>query len=314
MKSGTIATSAGPIVWSRSSDGTVNANGAGQQLTITVGQATDGSSQSKLVFSRVGQNPYLTVQTVAKESQNAGTLTVNAGQSHLTLALAEIDRTSSSATATVSGSILANAAAAPSAAPGKKAVIGNGSPGTVAQAINWTGRVDLTKNPLVGRPISGWPQQAFASELKAAAFFAPLGKVPMDPAVTPPQGGASSGAAGHGGLQQKSTAGSVLKGLTWGAAAALGAAVTGGAALPIIAAGLAGFDASMGADLISEWDSQVPAQPPPNPDPPPTEDPTGPSTQVSHEDPPPPPDGSDDGSGGGGGDPSADDKPGHEQQ
>jgi hypothetical protein len=89
-KGGTINTAAGPLKWSRASNGIVNANGNGQQLTITPTEASDGSSQSKAVFSRAGQAPYLTIQSLVQPNQNAVTLTLTGGQSHLTLALRDL--------------------------------------------------------------------------------------------------------------------------------------------------------------------------------------------------------------------------------
>ncbi|MGB7039676.1 MAG: hypothetical protein WBD83_08650, partial [Xanthobacteraceae bacterium] len=64
---GTISTSsAGPINWTRAVDGTFTASGDGQQLTITPSQGNDGS---KLVFSRIGQAPYLTAKSVMHQHE-----------------------------------------------------------------------------------------------------------------------------------------------------------------------------------------------------------------------------------------------------
>lgn len=307
-QNGTINTSAGPISWSRAVDGTVTASGNGQQLTMTGSQANDGSSQNSLVFSRSGQSPYLTMQAVVQQTQNTATLTVTAGQSHLTLALTGFNRSYSSATAKVTGSLAGSAATV--GAPIARRV----GPGTIAQNINWTGTVDLTKNPLMGNLIPGWPQQAFASELKEAAFFGPLGKALLQRSATQPHAGATGGGSGgRGGLQQKSLIGSIVKAVICGGIGVLAAGATGGASLELVAWGLAGADASLVSDDVTLWEQQrqgPPDEPPPNPDLPLPPDDSGPSTQVSHEDPPPGDGGS--GDGGGGGNPD-DDKPQHEE-
>jgi hypothetical protein len=195
---------------------------------------------------------------------------------------------------------MARSAAGSAAAPG-----GRTAPGTVTQTVNWTGHVDLTKNPLIGTPIPGWPHGAFASDITTTAFFAPLGKILMDPTVTPPPTG-----SGHGG-QQKSVGGWIGRGLCWGVGGVIGAAGTMSEAIPnpfgLMIAGAAGAGASVCSDWVSEWDSEVPDSQPPNPDIPTDPGPTGPSTQTQPDDPPPPPDG------GGGGKPDQDNKQQHEE-
>jgi hypothetical protein len=59
---GTIDTPSGPISWTRHADGSVTAEGGGQQLTATGTESSDGSWQRRSVFSRVGQQPYLTIE------------------------------------------------------------------------------------------------------------------------------------------------------------------------------------------------------------------------------------------------------------
>ena len=297
-QSGTINTSAGPLNWSRAVNGTFSANGNGQQLTITPTQGNDGSMQSKMVFSRLGQAPYLTAQSVMQASPNSVTITLTGGQSHLTLAQSHLtltlngfDASFSSANAMVSGSIPRPAVMARSAVrPSATSV--TPSSGTT-QTVNWTGRVDLTKNPLIGTPIPGWPRGAFASEITAAAFFGPLGKVLVNPTVTPPPSGSASGT--HGGVIERSgwvTLGHVA---CWAAGGALGAGFSVGTsgAGAAWAAGLAGGMAAACSDLVDEYDTtDVPVDPPPNPDIPLDPEPTGPDTQTQPDD---------DSSGGGGG-------------
>jgi hypothetical protein len=323
VKTGMITTSAGPLVWSRDSDGTVKASGNGQQLIITGDTTADGSSDRQLVYSRTGQNPYLTIEGVAQESQRAVALTLTAGQSHLALALTNFDRAVTSATATVSGSLAgpltkSAKAVAASATPASKIVLSQ-----PAQAINWTGPVDLTKNPLVGTPIPGWPAHAFASELEAAAFFAPLEKELVAPAAVQPKGGTTGGAGGRGRHHADSdTLGDILRGLAWGVGAAVGTAVGGAVAViggevvinggAIILGGLVGFETSWVSDMVSNWQSQTQPSAPPPPDVPtdPEETSTRSSstTQDSVDGP-----GGDGGGGEGGGGKVDDDKPAHEQ-
>ena len=161
---GTINTSAGPLNWSRAVDGTFTANGNGQQLTITPNQGNQGS---KLVFSRVGQAPYLTVQSVMQDSPGSVIIALTGGHSHLTLTLNGFDTAFKSANATVSGSLERPAVMTRGISPSATSVTG---PGMVQSPINWTGRVDLT-NPLHGPPIPGWPRGAFAAEVTAARIL-----------------------------------------------------------------------------------------------------------------------------------------------
>ena len=77
-------------------------------------------------------------------------VTFEAGSSQLTLTISAMDPQKRGGTATLSG-------------------VWKGV------AVQWTGFADLTSNPFVTRPISGWPAGAFASELNQAGIFAPLG-------------------------------------------------------------------------------------------------------------------------------------------
>jgi hypothetical protein len=140
------------ISWSVGSDGTLLAQCSGQQLSMKATQQSDGSVQRQLVFSRSGQAPYLTITSVVQDAQRNVSLTLAAGSSQLTLAITGIDRNVTSGSATVSGSF-------------------NGT------AVNWSGSVNLSANPVRGTPIPGWPAGAFGSELATASVFAPLASV-----------------------------------------------------------------------------------------------------------------------------------------
>jgi hypothetical protein len=276
-RSGTVATPEGPISWSLQPDGTLSADGGGQQLRSTVSKQTDGALHGRLTFSQANQNPYLTIQSVVDEAHRAAAITVGSGQSTLTLTISDIDPSGSSATATVSGSL---AAASESPAAAKSSASSQSQAPPVAQTVEWTGHVDLTANPLSGKLIPGWPPNAFSSELKTAAFFVPLAKAVSWPSgATPGQGGGHETAFDH------STTGSTVKGLIVGAAAALGVFATGGGLLAAVVVGGLGFDATVWSDVIDDWDSEVEAEPPVI-DLPPDSEPTGPSTSVSQEDPP----------------------------
>jgi len=316
------STSPGEVIkWAVGSDGTVLAQTSGQQLAITATQQSDGSVQNQLVFSRAGEAPYLTITSLVQDVQRSLSLTIAAGASQLTLVIAGIDRDVTFGTATVSGSFGGN-------------------------AVNWTGSVDLSTNPLVGDPIPGWPAKAFAAELATASPFAPLANVltATEPAPTSAAGAAS---ATH---RSDSVWGSISSGLGWAAAAVAGLAggmiVTAAATPAGVAAGIAvvvlsAFDASLWSEVVQKYD--LPDEPDVQPTSfdtsdfdPPVETVQVPVRVQSQDDPPPTPMGQDsagddqgddaaddgdgsgsdgsDGDGSGGGVPGIDDRPGHAQR
>jgi hypothetical protein len=250
VSSGTVSTSAGPLTWSFASPNVLNAQGGGQQLTITVSQGSGGASQSELVFCEAGQPPYLTISGAVKNAQRSFSIMVSAGQSQLTLAVTGIDASVSAGTAEVSGS-------------------------WQGSSVSWTGPVNLAANPFSGSMVPGWPSGAFSSELRSAAIFAALGT-----AGTPPP--ATSTPAPAGGLQALDIGlGTIGRGIVIGAFGALAAAATGGAGAAVLAWGLAGFDGSVVSEELTEWgpeliepiDFQAYFYPPDPPPPPPPVDP-----------------------------------------
>jgi hypothetical protein len=288
-KSGTFTTPQGPITWTQASDGTINAEGGGQKFTSSGQNESDGSWQKHADYARTGQAPYLTMEWVGKEAEHQVEFTLSAGSSHLTLTVSNIDARVTSGTATLSGT-------------------------WIGAAVNWTGHVDLTSNPFVGRPIAGWPAGAFAPELRSAAFFAPLGndfarKIVVQPPAT----------TGSGGKEHIDSVGGVLgKAGAWcvgGAIAGAGLApVTLGTASLLGCAG--GATGSLLDSLISYIDTDPPTQDPvPNPgdgaplSPPQTSDPQTTLTQQDSNEP-----GGQGGDGSGGGGDGQDDKPTHEEE
>lgn len=298
-RSGTLATPKGPITWTQSSDGTIHAEGGGQKLTVTGNTKTDGSWRSRAVYARASGTAYLTMDSVGEAAEHNVALTFSAGSYQLTLTVADIDARVTFGSATLSG-------------------VWNGA------AVRWTGHADLTSNPLVNRPIAGWPPGAFSTELRDAAFFAPLGKALSRTRVAPPTSGGTPHGAGSGTHHAYSAVGVFGRAGAWclgGAYAASGSApeTLGGAMLLGCAAGAG---ASLLGDLITWIDddsSSGPIVDPPVIDLPPDPEPTGPETQTQPDDPPPPPSGGggdygggEPGGGAGGGKPD-DDKPPHEQ-
>ncbi len=161
-KSGTITTPQGLITWTRSSDGSIEAEGSGQKLTSGGETLSDGSWQKHAHYAQTGQAvPYLTMEFVGEVAKRTVDFTLTAGSSSLTLKVQVIDAGATSGNATLSGTW-------------------NGT------AVHWSGHVDLTANPLVGRQIAGWPAGAFATELQKAALFAPLVEGLAQLVVAPP--------------------------------------------------------------------------------------------------------------------------------
>jgi hypothetical protein len=280
VSSGEIDTANGPLSWSRLSNGTLRATGAGQKLDMTTWNASNGS-HSQVVFARDGEDPYLTVLSVVNEDARWATLNVTGVTSHLALTLDNIDEQHMSATATVTGSV---GTATGSAASHPTGIAGSAkAPTATALAIQQTGKVDLSSNPTVGEPLPGWPANVFVSEMSRASFFAPLRETIM-PAV----------AAARGHVIAKSAGGIIIKGLAYGALAALGAVGVGsGVAVVILAGGIA-FDGSVVGDLIDYIDTEdVEPEVPAAPDIPSDEEAGTKFSSTSQDDPPPPTDGTD---------------------
>jgi hypothetical protein len=283
-KSGTLETSAGPITWTREKDGTLNAEGGGQNLTVTGTGESDGSWQSHSVFSRGGADPYLTMHAAIKNTERSAGTTLEAGQSRLTLAIPHIGFTLTTETATVSGTL-------------------------AGSAVNWTGPVDLTSNPLIAGAVPGWPQGAFAAEQQEAAFFIPLAKA-LTPQTTGahPGGGATGAGGGH---VAEGAFGGVGRAGAW----CVGGAIAGSAAGPetlglsMLAGCSGGATASLLNDLVTYLDEpDVEQDPLPVVDFPDDPIDTGPSTQTQPDDAPP-----DSPGGGSGGWKPDDDGPGLEE-
>jgi hypothetical protein len=302
VNSGIINTPKGKFTWTVASDGTVHAEGNGQELKATGTDASDGSSTSHTEYSLVGQSPYLTIDFAANNPNRQVEVTLRSRKSQLRLAIANIDASGKSGTATVSG--------------------------TLGQSrVNWKGPVDLTSNPLRAGAVAGLPKGAFATELQRAAPFVAVAKaVAGRPKVTT----GSAVAKAVGGRPKATTGGTdpVVVYSVGGVIERAGAWCVGGA----VASSELGPGAVLGCvggaagSLLSEfgkwWDEgDVEAEPPPPFDIPPSPEPTEPDTETSHEDPPPPPSGGDSGTGdsggdsggGGGGDPDDTDDTPHEK-
>jgi hypothetical protein len=277
--SGTIETPAGPIDWTRGSDGTVRAHGDNQEFMTAVTSEAGGSSQRRLVFSRDGQAAYLTIEGLIDVPNRTVTLSMTGGLSHLTLVVAGLDLAGRRGTATLTGFLGGPGPEVPASVGAAEAPHPGGP-----QAIHWAGPVDLG-SPW---PIHAWPPNAFAPELQMAAFFDPLATDQTGPAVT----SAPSGKVAF----IDSTEETLEKAL---AATAIGALLgaTGGLGLIGVAiGGLAGFDGVMinaDIELYHEWkNQQVDPIPPPPPDVPgePEEPGTKSSSGSKDDTPPPPPD------------------------
>lgn len=211
------------------------------------------------------------MESVGKVAERKVEFTLSAGSSRLTLMVVDINARVTSGTAILSGAW-------------------NGA------VVDWTGPADLTSNPLVSRPIAGWPAGAFATELREAAFFDPLGNALAETVVAPPPA-----TTGSGGIIE--SAGNVLGHAgAWCAGGAVAGATTGAFGGPpgSLGGALAGCaGGTVGALLsdLSDWlqDTGPTAEPPPPPDPPIDPEPIdlGPETQTQPDDPPPPPDGGD---------------------
>jgi hypothetical protein len=279
-QSGTLMTPHGSITWTRASDGSLAAEGGGQKLAANGHDESDGSWQKHATYARTSKAPYLSMESVGKVAEHNVEFTLSAGSSRLTLTVANIDVLVTSGTATLSGTW--------------KGV-----------AVHWTGHVDLTSNPLVGRPIAGWPTSAFAAELEETAFFAPLGNA-LARKLSPVPVGTGGGTHAGGGTHQIESAKGVLgRAGAWCAGGALAAAGAGpetlGGAVVLGCAG--GVVASLLNDLVTWADEDGPqVDPLPPIDLPDDPEPTGPVTQTQpDDDPPPAPDDTGGGGGGGGG-------------
>jgi uncharacterized membrane protein YgcG len=269
-KSGTLTTPRGPITWTQSSDGSIEAEGGGQKVTASGHDESDGSWQKHAEYAETGEASYLTMKSVGEVAEHKVEFTLSSGASRLTLMVADIDARVTSGTAILSGTW-------------------NGA------AVHWTGHADLTSNPLVSRPIAGWPAGAFATELPKAAFFAPLGDALARTVISPPPATTSRGGLHH----MESTAGVLGRAGAW----CVGGAIMGAKASPptVLLGCAVGGASSLVADLVTWLDDDGPTgEPPPPIDFPPTDpEPIGPVTDTQPDDPPPPESGDGGGSGGG---------------
>ena len=284
IQSGTINTAGGALNWSVDSNAAVRASCADQQLTITTTEQDDGSTDKRLLFSKDGSQPYLTIDGL-EQGQSAVQLTLTAGASELTISIINIDRPVSTGTATISGSLAAARAA--SAETREVARL---------RAVNWTGQVDLNSNPLQRSSLPGWPSGAFAAELADAAFFEPFGVALLKGAqrTRPLTSGSSGGhASGHRPVTAESVIGWIGKGLAWAGAAVCGTAAVGGGVTPagLVVVGVCGFGGYAG-DQIAGWldTDSVPVAPIVFV-PPPEDEQTSTKSSTTWQDDPPPPQG-----------------------
>jgi hypothetical protein len=278
--SGTLMTPQGPITWTRTSEGSIVAEGGGQKLTASGHNESDGSWQQRVVYARTGKSPYLTIESVGNVAEHTIEVTFSDGSSRLTLQVANIDALVTSGTATLSGTFK-------------------------GAAVHWTGHVDLTSNPFVGQPIGGWPTGAFAAEFREAAFFPPLGKAISQKLSLVPASPSGVGLPQAGGplkIQPLTFEGFLGRALAWtiggGIGVAVATAVTAATENPElgaqVGAEVGGAVASGLNDLVTavdDKDAPVDSLPVPSVfdvpplDPEPT---TGKSSSASQDDPPPP--------------------------
>jgi hypothetical protein len=286
-RSGTLDTSAGPIAWKVGDDASVSAEGAGQQLTITVSADGNGSWARRSAYALTGGGTYLTIDAALHSAERSATATIRGHMGdvshkgsfhpipHLTLTLTNIDAAVRSATATVSG-----------------------------KSVIWTGAVDLTSNPLTGKPVPGWPQGAFAAELQRAGFFAPLGAIMAGATQAAPLPGKTTVGSG-GGHVMENVAGVVGRAGSW----CVGGVIAGSGAGPetvgmsMLLGCVGGATASLASDLVTWADESgvldqlfsritIPTVfPIPDPSPPalPPDPGSDPVTQTPPDDPLPPP-------------------------
>jgi hypothetical protein len=233
---GTFSTSKGPVVWTRSASGTVQAQGDGQTMTVTGQTQSDGSVQSHAVYALTGQAPYLTMDLSGSAAQNQVVFSMSAGSNQLTFTITNINATGTTGAATLSGTW-------------------NGT------SVHWNGTVDLTSNPLVNRPAVGWPAGAFASELTQAGFFTPFSNALVTGLAAP-----QTTSAGYY-IVGKDTAGSVIgRAVSWcagGAVAGLGGA-PGTLGTTVALGCVGGAVGSLGSDFAS-WVFSSDNTPPPTP-------------------------------------------------
>jgi hypothetical protein len=263
QKSGTVTAPSGPITWTASPSGTVNASGGGQQLNSTGTNASDGSSTRDTECSLVGQSPYLTIDYSLDNTQRQAQVTLKSATSQLSLAVSNVNAMVTSGTATVSGSM-------------------QGS------AVNWQGPVDLTSNPLVAGAVPGWPKGAFTAELQRAALFAPVEKALAPPSPIPVAAG------GTVPKHMDDAYGVIGRAGAW----CVGGAMAGGIATGPAAPGGAFWGCVGGAtaSILGDWVSAIEGEVQPTPPVPPPgfpdgsqPEPVGPVLTYSHDDPPPPP-------------------------
>jgi hypothetical protein len=252
------------IKWSVGPDGVLYAQSGDQLFARAVGQQqSDGSSLQQQVFAIEGaRRPYLTITSVVQQTQRNVSVTIASSLSQLTLTIAGVNRDVSSGTATVSGSL-------------------------AGKPVNWTGVVDLNTNPFTGNPIPGWPANAFKTELETASVFGAL--LNQVTASVPPV--ASTGAPNAGRqADSRGFLGDIGKALLAAGACVGGAVVTGttGGLALFVVGGLC-YDATVGSELIDQYQPPVVPTVPNFQLDPPTETVVEPVKIISMDDPPPPP-------------------------
>ena len=266
---GSMDTAAGPIVWS-TDNGMLTATGGGMRYTATSATDPDGTEHDRAVFAGTFGVTYLTIESAVRNADRSVSVTLQAGDGELTVAVTGIDARMTAGTATVTGTY----AAAP---------------------VAWTGPVDLTSNPFTGTALPGWPHGAFAAELERAAYFAPLMESLASSAGSTPSRGGGGGThpAGGGRFQQRSVTGVVGRATAWCLGGAIAASGASPATLPAsMALGCIGGALASGMNDLVSWmdeDHTVEQVPIPVFDIPTDPEPIGPIVVTVPDDPPPPP-------------------------
>jgi Pretoxin HINT domain len=259
------------ITWTTTAGGTITAAGSeGRRMVVKPLPPTAPGvvvRAMQMEFMTQGQSPYLTIDRSIDETNKVASAGFAGGGSQITLAI-----TLTSATA----------------GTGKA----SGSYG--ATPFKWAGPVDLSANPVPTLAAEGFNSNAFATQIAQASYFSPA----CEEILAAPPAGATAAPAP---APTESWGEFLGKAFVWGAAGVAATFLTGGADLLVLAgAFLAGADASMYSDLVTEYAQQNPQIPagqdplPPGPDPSP--DPT-PDPVPAEPGPGPGDDGGDDGGG-----------------
>ena len=284
IQSGTINTAGGALNWSVDSNAAVRASCADQQLTITTTEQDDGSTDKRLLFSKDGSQPYLTIDGL-EQGQSAVQLTLTAGASELTISIINIDRPVSTGTATISGSLAAARAA--SAETREVARLRAGQ-------LDRAGRSQLQPSP--EKFLARVAERRVRCRTRGRGVLRTIwGRALKGAQRTRPLTSGSSGghASGHRPVTAESVIGWIGKGLAWAGAAVCGTAAVGGGVTPagLVVVGVCGFGGYAG-DQIAGWldTDSVPVAPIVFV-PPPEDEQTSTKSSTTWQDDPPPPQG-----------------------